>query len=99
MKSFVPGDLVFFWRRQVPGGGEKGFSWVGQFVGPARVLAVETRQDADGKLRPGSVVWLHRAGRLLRACPEQLRPASERERAVEELKGPVEIPWTISSLV
>ena len=24
MKSFVPGDLVFFWRRQVPGGGEKG---------------------------------------------------------------------------
>ena len=29
---------------------------------------------------------------------EQLRTASSRERAIEELKGPCEIPWTISSL-
>ena len=98
LKSFHPGDLVFFWRKQVPGGGDKGFSWNGQFVGPARVLAVETRQDADGKLRPGSCVWLHRGGRLIKAAPEQLRPASSREVAIEQLKGPVEIPWTITSL-
>ena len=30
--------------------------------------------------------------------PEQLRAASEREIAIESLKGPIEIPWTITSL-
>eukprot|EP00435_Cladocopium_sp_Y103_P071048 s167_g36.t1 len=100
MKSFVPGDLVFYWRKQVPAkeGDKSGFSWTGQFVGPARVLAVETRQDPDGSLRPGSVVWIHKSGRLLRAAPEQLRAASQREVAIESLKGPVQIPWTITSL-
>ena len=98
LKSFVPGDLVFYWRRQVAGREkERGFT-IGSFVGPARVLAVETRTDEAGNLRPGSCVWLHRGGRLIRAAPEQLRLASERERAIEELKGPVEIPWTITSL-
>ena len=70
---------------------ERGFS-IGSFVGPARVLAVETRVDEQGNLRPGSCVWLHRAGRLIKAAPEQLRAASDRERAIEELRGPVEIP-------
>ena len=98
LKSFLPGDLVFYWRRQVAGREkERGFS-IGSFVGPARVLAVETRSDEAGNLRPGSCVWLHRAGRLIKAAPEQLRAASEREHAIEELRGPVEIPWTISSL-
>lgn len=41
-------------------------------------------------------MWLHHAGRLLKAAPEQLRGASSRE-AVEELQGPA-VPWTISSL-
>ncbi|CAE7237210.1 RE1 [Symbiodinium pilosum] len=92
------GDLVFYWGRQVAGREkERGFS-IGSFVGPARVLAVETRSDEAGNLRPGSCVWLHRAGRLIKAAPEQLRAASEREHAIEELRGPVEIPWTISSL-
>ena len=100
MKSFCPGDLVYYWRRQVPGnqGQKGGFSWSGQFVGPARVLAVETKEDDEGRLRPGSCVWLHRSGRLIRAAPEQLRPASDREIAMEALKGPIEIPWTITSL-
>eukprot|EP00435_Cladocopium_sp_Y103_P018219 s2415_g4.t1 len=100
MKSFCPGDLVYYWRRQVPlsEGTRGGFSWSGQFVGPARVLAVETKEDEAGNLRPGSCVWLHRAGRLIRAAPEQLRPASDREIAMESLKGPIEIPWTITSL-
>ena len=98
LKSFLPGDLVFYWRRQVAGREkERGFS-IGSFVGPARVLAVETRVDEQGNLRPGSCVWLHRAGRLIKAAPEQLRAASDRERAIEELRGPVEIPWTITSL-
>ena len=98
LKSFVPGDLVFYWRKQVQGGQGKGFSWRGQFLGPARVLAVETREDEQGRLRPGSCIWLHRSGRLIKAAPEQLRAATSRERAVEELKGPCEIPWTITSL-
>ena len=98
LKSFVPGDLVFYWRKQVAGREkERGFT-IGSFVGPARVLAVEIRTDELGKLRPGSCVWLHRAGRLIKAAPEQLRAASAREQAIEELKGPVEIPWTITSL-
>eukprot|EP00435_Cladocopium_sp_Y103_P031789 s1589_g8.t1 len=52
----------------------------------------------QGRLRPGSCVGLHRASRLLKAAPEHLRAASERELAVESLKGPIEIPWTITSL-
>ncbi|CAE7426607.1 unnamed protein product [Symbiodinium pilosum] len=97
-RPLVPGDLVFYWRRQVAGREkERGFT-IGSFVGPARVLAVETRVDDEGRLRPGSCVWLHRAGRLIKAAPEQLRAATDRERAIEELKGPVEIPWTITSL-
>ena len=35
---------------------------------------------------------------MLRAAPEQLRIASPREELVESLKGPVELPWTITSL-
>ena len=98
LKSFVPGDLVFYWRKQVAGREkERGFT-IGSFVGPARVLAVETRSDEAGNLRPGSCVWLHRAGRLIKAAPEQLRAASDRERAIEELHGPAEVPWTITSL-
>jgi hypothetical protein len=33
------------------------------------VLDVETKEDEAGKLRPGSCVWLHGAGRLIRAAP------------------------------
>ena len=35
---------------------------------------------------------------LLRAAPEQLRHASPRETLIEELNGPVEIPWTMTAL-
>lgn len=44
----------------------------GKFLGPARVLATETRKEPDGSLRAGSIVWLYRAGRLIKAAPEQL---------------------------
>ena len=95
-KTFLPGDLVYYWRQQLPPG-ERGAFQSGKFIGPARVLATETRRE-EGHLRPGSVVWIHRGGRLLRAAPEQLRKASTHELEIEELKGPVELPWTISSL-
>ena len=94
---YAPGDLVYYWRRQQAGAHHQNFP-KGRFLGPAPVLATETRREPDGTLRPASVVWLHRGGRLLRAAPEQLRHASPRENLVEELKGPVEIFWTMASL-
>lgn len=63
------------------------------------MLATETRKDSGGTLRPGSVVWLLRAGSLIRAAPEQLLKASSLEVQIEECKGPIEIPWTMTSLV
>ena len=97
LADYVPGDLVYFWRKQVPLK-EKTTQSVGRFLGPARVLATETRKDSEGNLRPGSIVWLHKAGRLLRAAPEQLRLASPYEQQIEALKGPVELPWTITTI-
>lgn len=94
---FLPGDIVFYWRNQVPLK-DKTTQRVGRFLGPARVIATETRRDNQGEMRPGSIVWLHRAGRLIRAAPEQLRPASPLEIQIEEFKGPVELPWTITTL-
>ena len=95
-QAFLPGDLVYYWRNQVPLK-EKTTQHVGRFLGPARVIATETRRDDQGELRPGNVVWFHRAGRLIRASPEQLK-ASPFEIQLEEFKGPLEISWTITSL-
>ena len=41
----------------------------GRWFGPASVVAVEGCRN----------VWLNHSGRLVRACPEQIRPASFRE--------------------
>ena len=54
---FLPGDLVFYWRTQIPHN-ERGTFQTGKFLGPARVLATETRRD-NGELRKGSIVWLY----------------------------------------
>ena len=93
---YLPGDLVYYWRRQLPPHERTSFQ-TGKFLGPARVIATETRRE-DGQLRPASVVWLHRGGRLIRSAPEQLRHATPYEQQVEEMKGPIELPWTIMSL-
>ena len=97
--DYVPGELVFFWRsqesnksRRAPGGKH------GRFLGPARVLATETRQDEDGLLRPGSAVWCIRGKQLIKCCPEQLRRASEREALVEELSTDTKVPWTFTKV-
>ena len=97
LRVFHPGDLVYYWRRQQAGREHQSFP-KGRYLGPARVIATETRQEEDGHFRAGSIVWLHRSGRLLRAAPEQLRLASPREQHLEELQGHVELPWTITKL-
>ena len=96
MKQVFPGDLVYVWR--IANGKKDGTRHIqkGQFVGPCRVLATETRKDDDGTLRPGSVVWLYRGGNLVKAAPQQLRPATAREEAWQELVEPVSLPWTIA---
>ena len=96
-KDFFPGDLVFYWRTQL-GNAERQNSWNrGNYVGPARVLAVETRQE-HGQLRASSVVWLVRGNRLVKVAQEQLRPASMRETCLHELTRPPQLPWTFNSL-
>lgn len=94
VKMFSPGDLVFVWRIQ--GSGQKH----GGFTGPARVLAMETRVSEDGtSYRPGSVVWLVRGSRLIKAAPEQLRKASVREECQEVLCNPPSLPWTLTKMM
>ena len=99
---FKPGDLVFYWRKQLTGKdkdqGTQTFR-SGAFLGPARVLATETKRDSSGNLSPGNIVWLFRGSRLIRAAPQQLRRASDREEAWCELQGNQVIPWTISSIL
>ena len=59
------GDFALCWRRR--GGNMRREH--GRWHGPAQIIAVEKSK----------VVWLSHAGRLVRASPEQLRPASLRE--------------------
>eukprot|EP00439_Symbiodinium_sp_Y106_P025508 s4411_g3.t1 len=100
--DYRPGELVYFWRTQESGQSRKSpGSKAGRFLGPARVLATETRREADGTLRPGSAVWCVRGRSLLKCCPEQLRHASEREELLEGLArdhGEAETPWTFTKV-
>ena len=96
---FLPGTYVYYWckdKRETKG----------SFKGIARILCTETRRDNEqvgstgqlpllpGAPRPGGCVWLGRAGRLMRADPTQLRLASRREEAYQELHDSQPIPWT-----
>ena len=96
MQQFCPGDLVYAWRRMTPrSDGNRHFKG-GQFVGPYRVLATETRVDGAGEMRASHVIWLYRGGQLVKASPQQLRPATAREESWSELQDPTPIPWTIT---
>ncbi|CAE7833265.1 RE1 [Symbiodinium sp. CCMP2592] len=95
--DYQPGELVFYWRcqdankgRRQPGGKH------GRFLGPARILATESRRDESGNLRPGGAVWLVKGRSLLKCSPEQLRRASEREELLEAMVSPADlkVPWT-----
>ena len=59
------GDLVLYWRRK----GANLKRERGRWFGPASVVAVEGNRN----------VWLNHSGKLIRASPEQIRPASFRE--------------------
>ena len=63
--DYETGDWVLYWRRR--GGNLRRER--GQWHGPARVVLIEKRR----------VVWLTHGHRLVRASPEQLRPASLQE--------------------
>ncbi|CAE7790042.1 RE1, partial [Symbiodinium sp. CCMP2456] len=99
--DYEPGELVYYWRsqesnksRRQPGGKH------GRFLGPARVLATETRKSSDGLVRPGGSIWLVKGRSLLKCAPEQLRRATEREQLVEALAAPTEgtTPWTFKAV-
>ena len=64
-EPFEVGDWVLYWKKV--GGNMRRER--GRWYGPARVVVVEGTK----------VVWLSHASRLIRASPEQLRPASFRE--------------------
>ena len=96
--KFKPGDLVYFWRSHEAGQSRRSpGSKQGRFLGPARVLATETRRDEQGQPRPSGSVWCVRGRSLLKCSPEQLRFASPREELLETLAkehGHESTPWT-----
>eukprot|EP00439_Symbiodinium_sp_Y106_P070844 s93_g12.t1 len=94
--NYQPGELVYFWRAQT---GQQGRRQPGdkhgRFLGPARILATEKRDNGSGLLVPGSSVWLVRGRSLIKCCPEQLRRASPREELLERLSDASDkTPWT-----
>ncbi|CAK0903376.1 unnamed protein product, partial [Prorocentrum cordatum] len=101
VKSVAPGMWVRYFRK------EKGEA-KGRFKGLARVLATETARPVDGDLgegralhpgRAGSVVWLVRAGRIIKVDLCQIRAASSREIAYAELMGGKDTPWTVHTFM
>ena len=53
--DYYPGDMVYFWRKQVSG---KNPGKNGMFMGPARILATEKHRDGYGNLKESSSIWL-----------------------------------------
>ena len=98
-RDFRPGDLVYYWRKQLPK--SMGPTKMGGYLGPARVLVTETKREPDGQLRKGSAVWVIRGRRLLKCAPEQLRHATQREELLEHLSKDEEqqAPWTLPRMV
>ncbi|CAE7453298.1 RE1, partial [Symbiodinium sp. CCMP2456] len=96
---YHPGDLVYFWRTQESGKGRRCPGTAqGRFLGPARILAMETRQSEEGEARPSHAIWVVRGRHLMKCSPEQLRPASQREELVESLATEDQTPWTYTRL-
>ena len=92
-------DLVYYWRKQLPKSmsGNKN----GGFLGRARILVTETKRDTDGKLTPGSAIWVVRGRRLLKCTPEHLRHATQREELLEHLVEDMDkkAPWTMPRML
>ena len=99
--NYRPGELVFYWRTQEANKGRKQPGGKhGWFLGPARILATESRTDESGEVRAGGAVWLVKGRSLLKASPEQLRRATEREEMIEALSEPhtQTTPWTFHAV-
>eukprot|EP00435_Cladocopium_sp_Y103_P017346 s510_g4.t1 len=90
--DYRPGDLVYFWRKQVK---SQAAGKNGMFLGPARVLATESKRNDKGELAASSSIWCVRGRRLIKCCPEQLRRASSREELLEHIADPQNegAPW------
>ena len=90
--DYRPGDMVYFWRKQVK---SQTAGKNGMFLGPARVLATESKRNDRGELAAGSSIWCVRGRRLIKCCPEQLRRASAREELLEHIADPQheDAPW------
>ena len=98
--DYQPGELVFYWRQQDSSRHRQGpNSKKGQFMGPARaarVLAMETKREPNGNLKPGSTVWCVRGRQLIKCCVEQLRRASQREELIDVMSEQDRTPWTFN---
>ncbi|OLQ11583.1 hypothetical protein AK812_SmicGene4618 [Symbiodinium microadriaticum] len=94
--DYTPGELVYYWRTQDSNKGRRQPGKHGRFLGPARILATETRLAEDGQARPGGAVWLVKGRSLLKCAPEQLRRATDREELLESLADPAHqrMSWT-----
>ena len=102
---FIPGDLVYYKRVKPPADHPASEGFVpkhrqARWYGPARVLASETRSEADGQeRRPSGVVWIVSHGRLKRCSPWQLRHASVTEAIVAEGARAPTPTWTFHDLI
>ena len=102
---FIPGDLVYYKRVKPPADHPASEGFVpkhkqARWYGPVRVLASETRSDADGReRRPAGVVWAVSHGRLKRCSPWQLRHASVSEAIVAEGARAPTPTWMFHDLI
>ena len=89
VSQFLPGDLVFYRRYHHPAdlaanqAVDHPRMRIARWFGPARVLACETKVDAQHR-RPSAYVWAVAGGRLKKFHMSQLRHASEQERLVSD---------------
>ncbi|CAK0827541.1 unnamed protein product, partial [Prorocentrum cordatum] len=95
-QTWEAGDLVYFWRDGK--GRENRPGKKGGWYGPARVL-VQEKRHIDGRTRVTSVVWIARGNTLIRCAPEHLRPASEAEKMLTELKKQASLGKTMTEIL
>ena len=103
--QFLPRNLVYYKRFKTPADTpahallDTPSMKVSRWFGPGRVLAAETRVDAETASRsPANVVWIITQGRLKKTHSSQLRHASDRERLIAEATTAPTLPWTFTSL-
>ncbi|CAE7219859.1 RE1 [Symbiodinium sp. KB8] len=105
VQSFMPGDLVFYRRMQVPQDRpanevvDRPRMSIARYYGPARILATETTVDyEDGIRKASAIVWAVCNGRLKKFHQSQVRHASETEKLIAEGSSGAHFPWTFSAL-